>query len=324
MDSVGPFVEAATTAFSDMSIVTSLPTAALNAYYPPLASALASDSAAAAAAATAASGSGASDSLIASILMIFVSEIGDKTFLIAAILAMTNPRSTIFLAACSALWLMSVLSAFLGHAVVTFIPMSWVSMAAAAMFLVFGVKLLQEAREMDGSEIAKEMHSVEAELSEKDAAKSQAAMEAGEPLDGGAGVGDGFNVNVGDEQLAEKAGVAAASERNSGSLGSLKNLLSLLLSPVFVETFVLVFLAEWGDRSQLATIALGAARNVYGVTVGTILGHTCCTGVAVVGGQLLASRISVKKVTLAGGVLFIVFAFMYGYEALHMDSSAAI
>ncbi|KAJ2745808.1 GCR1-dependent translation factor 1 [Coemansia sp. BCRC 34301] len=263
----------------------------------------------------AAAGSGASDSLLASILMIFVSEIGDKTFLIAAILAMTNPRLTIFLAACSALWLMSILSAFLGHAVVTFIPMSWVSIAAAVMFLVFGVKLLQEAREMDGSEIAKEMHSVEAELSEKDAAaKSQAAMEAGES-------GESFNVNVGD--AGGSCVAEAAGECSTGSaLSSLKNLLGLLLSPVFVETFVLVFLAEWGDRSQLATIALGAARNVYGVAAGTILGHTCCTGVAVVGGQLLASRISVKKVTYAGGVLFIVFAVLYGYEALDMKSIA--
>ncbi|KAJ2736884.1 GCR1-dependent translation factor 1 [Coemansia sp. BCRC 34962] len=256
--------------------------------------------------------------------MIFVSEIGDKTFLIAAILAMTNPRLTIFLAACSALWLMSILSAFLGHAVVTFIPMSWVSIAAAAMFLVFGVKLLQEAREMDGSEIAREMHSVEAELSEKDAAaKSQLAMEAGEAgayaAEGGA---EKFNVNVDVDGDGDR-GVEAAGECSSGSvLSSLKNLLGLLLSPVFVETFVLVFLAEWGDRSQLATIALGAARNVYGVTAGTILGHTCCTGLAVIGGRLLASRISVKKVTYAGGVLFIVFAILYGYEALNLKGIA--
>lgn len=30
--------------------------------------------------------------------------------------------------------------------------------------------------------------------------------------------------------------------------------LVLQLSPVFVEAFVLTFLAEWGDRSQIATI----------------------------------------------------------------------
>ncbi|KAI8325487.1 hypothetical protein GQ54DRAFT_254647 [Martensiomyces pterosporus] len=236
-----------------------------------------------------------SDSLVASILMIFVSEIGDKTFLIAAILAMSNPRSTIFLAACAALWLMSILSAFLGHAVVNFVPMSWVSTAAAIMFLLFGIKLLQEARGMDGSEITKEMHSVESELSEKDVKASQIEMEAGT------------------SDTNEKNEPSDASF-NTSVLASLKNLLGLLLSPVFVETFVLVFLAEWGDRSQLATIALGAAKNVYGVAVGTIFGHTCCTGLAVLGGQLLASRISVKKVTYAGGVLFIIFAFLYGYE----------
>ncbi|KAJ1958346.1 GCR1-dependent translation factor 1 [Linderina pennispora] len=257
----------------------------------------------------------ASDSLLASILMIFVSEIGDKTFLIAAILAMSNPRSTVFLAACSALWLMSVLSAFLGHTVVTFVPMSWVSLMAAVMFLVFGVKLLREAGEMDGSEIHKEMQEVEAELNEKDTKASQMAMEAGES-GSEKKPDDSFNVNVsGDEDDQEKT---------SGVLESLKNLLSLLLSPLFVETFVLVFLAEWGDRSQLATIALGAAKNVYAVSIGTILGHTCCTGLAVVGGQLLASRISVKKITYAGGVLFIIFAGLYGYEAYHPDSAIAM
>ncbi|KAJ2610324.1 GCR1-dependent translation factor 1 [Coemansia sp. RSA 1365] len=256
----------------------------------------------------------ASDSFIASILMIFVSEIGDKTFLIAAILAMSNPRLTVFLAACSALWVMSILSAFLGHALVTFVPMSWVSLAAAVMFLVFGVKLLQEAREMDGSEITKEMHSVEAELNEKDEAQRQQTMEAGElPRPDAEAEKDGsFNVHVGGE--TENSAIGRSD--NCSTLGSLKNLLGLLLSPIFVETFVLVFLAEWGDRSQLATIALGAAQNVYGVTAGTILGHTCCTGFAVIGGRLLASRISVKKVTCAGGVLFIIYAVVYGYEAL--------
>ncbi|KAJ1722024.1 GCR1-dependent translation factor 1 [Coemansia erecta] len=294
MDTVGPFFasSSATTVVSAVAdaVVTSLPET-LETLVPVADAALTTTT--------------ASDSLLASILMIFVSEIGDKTFLIAAILAMSNPRMTIFLASCSALWLMSVLSAFLGHAVVTFVPMSWVSIAAALMFLVFGVRLLQEARGMDGSEIAKEMGEVEAELGEKDAARGQAALEAGEAGEAGQ---EAYNVNVGGQEEMKR-------DDGSSTLRSLRNLCSLLLSPVFVETFVLVFLAEWGDRSQLATIALGAAKNVYGVAAGTILGHTCCTGLAVVGGRLLASRISVKKVTFAGGALFIVFALMYGYEA---------
>lgn len=47
---------------------------------------------------------------IASISVIIVSELGDKTFFIAAIMAMRHPRLTVFLGAISALGLMTVLS----------------------------------------------------------------------------------------------------------------------------------------------------------------------------------------------------------------------
>ena len=51
-----------------------------------------------------------------------MSEIGDKTFFIAAILAMTNNKVFVFISALAALYLMTVLSALLGWVVTTFIP----------------------------------------------------------------------------------------------------------------------------------------------------------------------------------------------------------
>lgn len=57
-----------------------------------------------------------------SISVILVSEIGDKTFFIAAILAMTNNKIFVFISALAALYLMTVLSALLGWVVTTFIP----------------------------------------------------------------------------------------------------------------------------------------------------------------------------------------------------------
>lgn len=43
--------------------------------------------------------------------------------------------------------------------------------------------------------------------------------------------------------------------------GGILNLLNLLFSPVFVQTFIMTFLGEWGDRSQIATITLAAASG---------------------------------------------------------------
>ena len=51
-----------------------------------------------------------------------------------------------------------------------------------------------------------------------------------------------------------------------------------------------------------------AAKEPFGVTLGAIIGHGICTGIAVIGGKLLASRISERMTLVAGGVLFILFA----------------
>ena len=60
----------------------------------------------------------------------------------------------------------------------------------------------------------------------------------------------------------------------------------------------MTLVAEWGDRSQIATVILAAREDVYGVCVGGILGHALCTGLAVIGGRMIATKISVRTVTI--------------------------
>jgi len=51
------------------------------------------------------------------------------------------------------------------------------------------------------------------------------------------------------------------------------------------------------------------------VTFVACFGHALCTGMAVVGGRILASKISEKTVSFWGGVVFLGF----GFHSLFLD-----
>eukprot|EP00913_Durusdinium_trenchii_P023747 g22303.t2 len=70
---------------------------------------------------------------------------------------------------------------------------------------------------------------------------------------------------------------------------------------------VLIFLAEWGDRSMLATITLATTKSAFGVLVGGCCGHLVAGTLAVVAGHFLEEHVSDRVVKLTGGVLFVLF-----------------
>ncbi|KAJ8082399.1 GCR1-dependent translation factor 1 [Marasmius tenuissimus] len=258
---------------------------------------------------TSGEGEGTMEALFQSFAMIIVSEIGDKTFLIAAILAMSNPRFVVFTGAFGSLVVMSILSAAMGHILPSLIPRRWTQLAAGVLFLVFGAKMMMEGRQMKaGNEkIQEEMKEAEEEIEEDDARHD--------------GTGAAEDGNVIPLEEIEEGGRqhrsdSARPQNNSSFMEGARNFCSFFLGPVFVKAFVLTFLGEWGDRSQIATIALGAAHNAYVVAVGTIIGHCCCTAAAVVGGKYISTKISVKHVTLGGATLFLAFGIVYLYESL--------
>ena len=116
-------------------------------------------------------------------------------------------------------------------------------------------------------------------------------FEASRMLKSGEGAGVSNELNEVEQELNEKKGQYAAPSYH-----------------IIMNIFVMVFLAEWGDKSQIATIAMAAARNTSGVLCGAVLGHAICTGIAVIGGRFLATRISERSVILGSGVLFLFFA----------------
>ncbi|KAK4200292.1 hypothetical protein QBC40DRAFT_306839 [Triangularia verruculosa] len=266
-------------------------------------------------------------SFVLSLTMILFSEIGDKTFLVAALMAMKHDRMVVFTAALTALVAMTILSAMLGHAVPALISERLTHFLAAGLFAVFGVRLLREGLAMSPDEgVSAEMQEVEQELAEKEqeARKHGRRRSSVSPYALEMGLGSRKSRSKSRFPTPPRSPSSSPEGRNgsgrnalSGFISGFTNLCSLLLSPAWVQTFVMTFLGEWGDRSQIATIAMAAGQDYWWVTLGAVLGHAVCTGVAVIGGRAIAGKVSLKVVTVGGAIAFLVFAFIYFIEALY-------
>ncbi|KAK1345925.1 hypothetical protein QTO34_008390 [Cnephaeus nilssonii] len=215
---------------------------------------------------------------VAAISVIIVSELGDKTFFIAAIMAMRYNRLTVLAGAMLALGLMTCLSVLFGYAT-TVIPRVYTYYVSTALFAIFGIRMLREGLKMSPDEGQEELEEVQAELKKKDEEFQRTKLLNGP--------GD---VETGTSTIPQKKWLH-------------------FISPIFVQALTLTFLAEWGDRSQLTTIVLAAREDPYGVAVGGTVGHCLCTGLAVIGGRMIAQKISVRTVTIIGGIVFLAFAF---------------
>ena len=199
----------------------------------------------------------------AGLLLITVSELGDKTFFIAVILSMRHSRRLVFAGVTAALAAMTILSVLFGQ-VASLLPKELVYYAEIVLFLGFGLKLLYDASKM---------------RAKGECDEAQEALEA-----------------VKDAEL---------------KMPQQESSLAILL-----KAFVMTFVAEWGDRTQFATISLAAGYNAIGVTTGAILGHAICAAIAVMGGRLIAERISERTMTALGGFLFLVFAIVSWLEGV--------
>ncbi|VVC33770.1 Hypothetical protein CINCED_3A007286 [Cinara cedri] len=227
-------------------------------------------------------------------------------------MAMRHSRITVFAGAISALALMTVLSVLFGYAA-TVIPRAYTYYISTALFAAFGLKMLREGFKMSPNEGQDELEEVQANLRRKDDENKKNKKEESPVTENDdkspavvPSVVETINVTVDiNTDLKDIDIEQAAPKRCRLQLG---NTSLLIVSKTLIQAFTMTFLAEWGDRSQLATIILAAREDAYGVGLGGVLGHSLCTGLAVIGGRFIAQKISVRTVTIVGGVVFLMFA----------------
>ena len=104
------------------------------------------------------------EAFMRSLSMILVSEIGDETFIIAAILAMRNKKRVVFSGALAALAIMTVISAALGYVVPNLISKQTTHNAATVLYTFFGLRLLYIGSRSKSNEIHEEIAEVNDKL----------------------------------------------------------------------------------------------------------------------------------------------------------------
>ena len=81
-------------------------------------------------------------------------------------------------------------------------------------------------------------------------------------------------------------------------------------------SFLVLFAAEWGDLSQLATAGLVArGNNVFGVFVGSWLGLVAVSGAAVLLGRVLLRYVRLSIIRYAGALVCLTLAIITGIAA---------
>lgn len=89
---------------------------------------------------------------------------------------------------------------------------------------------------------------------------------------------------------------------------------------VLFSVVLLIFLAEFGDKTQIVVAGLAGVEAAFGVWVGATLALSATTLMGVLVGRALLQRISIHRVHQISGVLFLLFGLWAAVELLSVLS----
>lgn len=85
----------------------------------------------------------------------------------------------------------------------------------------------------------------------------------------------------------------------------------------FIKTFLLIFVAEMGDKTQILLLTCAARYSTIQVLIGILIGVTLNHGLAIIVGTCISSIIDIDILQVFAGVIFVIF----GFFALKQDDN---
>lgn len=84
---------------------------------------------------------------------------------------------------------------------------------------------------------------------------------------------------------------------------------------IFFTTFLMITLAEFGDKTQLAVVAFSSTALPLAVWLGSTLALTFTSGLGVWAGRTVLQRMPLGLLHKISGMIFLILAFVAAYEA---------
>ncbi len=84
----------------------------------------------------------------------------------------------------------------------------------------------------------------------------------------------------------------------------------------FLLSFGVIFIAELGDKTMLATITPATTEGLFGTWLGSTLGMVAADAVAIIVGQQLGARLPERAVKVGASIRFFAFADALLIEAM--------
>ena len=210
-------------------------------------------------------------SLAQSFLVIFLSEIADRTFILVLIYSLKMHWIPLIITSMLAMSFMNLLAILAGYTIILFIPKYIIDLIGFLCFLLFGIYCVYEGINMESKSIQDEY---EEEMSEQ-AKNYQLVKDEENNIEGGEG-------------------------NNQPKQDSIWALCAQL--------FWFLCLSELGDKSQISTVTIAAVYNIYAVLIGTMVAYFATIIIATFLGMIVGKFLTEKMMTIIGGILFICFA----------------
>lgn len=279
--------------------------------------------------------------MIQAFALIFVSEIGDKTFILVTIYAAKMKFCLLFLVASFGMCLMHTLSTLLGSVFTLFVPKLWTQIITVFLFWVMGLvaiyqgakKLCCKKKRADGDESSSdEAAELAAAVAENEAENAIGQVAKSEPEAAAPDAEIDLKVNPGPEAEAaenDQADKAADGPEGQADIEAQeekpkpkpkKKMCCKCKNPILFF-LALLMCSEWGDRSQISAIALAPNYGLGSIVVGGCLAHMSCILCGMLLGKIVQKFCTETVINLLGGVLFIAFGlYEVFFQILYPDA----